>query len=140
MKILQYTIIFLLLTSVFQTVAQNSKLTVTIDVAGDIKKDFKQDGRLYVFLTRNPNIEPKTQTWPNPVFRTDIVARNIKGWDAEALYVSSQIWMAGLVQPTGTCPMSRLANTSFRFCGIRTRKNPALMLPVTRMQISNQLT
>ncbi|MCA6075098.1 alpha/beta hydrolase [Fulvivirga sedimenti] len=74
-------LMFILMTFSFGSHAQESKLTITISVSDQMKDDFRDAGRLYIFLSQNPQVEPRTQTWPNPMSRTEIFAKNLSGWD-----------------------------------------------------------
>jgi S-formylglutathione hydrolase FrmB len=70
---------------IFPVSCQNEKadidLKVTIDAS--LLDHFIEDGRLFFFITQNPNVEPRTQTWPSPFAKTHIFAKNIKGADAD---------------------------------------------------------
>lgn len=59
------------------TQATSHKLTLKISVEEGLKKDFKKDGRLYIFLSENMSAEPRTQIWPSPAQKTFILAKNI---------------------------------------------------------------
>ncbi len=74
-------LMFILIMFFFGSHAQESKLTITISVSDEMKDDFRDTGRLYIFLSQNPQVEPRTQTWPNPMSRTEIFAKNLSGWD-----------------------------------------------------------
>ena len=59
--------------------SQTSDLTVEISIAENAREQFLKDGRMYIFLSQNPEVEPYTQIWPNPYSRTTILARNMAG-------------------------------------------------------------
>ena len=73
--------IFLMLLSSIsnQLIAQKKQHPLSIEVTVDasLKESFQNQGRLFVFLSQNPNQEPRKQIWPNPYSRTHIFARNI---------------------------------------------------------------
>lgn len=54
-------------------------LTINLTFSQAIKQSVKPDGRLFIFFTQHPNVEPRTQTWPNPWIKTHIFAKNIIG-------------------------------------------------------------
>ena len=55
----------------------NFSFSAKIKVSEELQDFTKKEGRLFIFLTQNPNIEPRLQTWPNPRSLTHIFARNI---------------------------------------------------------------
>ncbi len=62
----------------------NSGIDVTITISEELKSDFDENGRMFLFLTQNPQLEPRTQTWPNPFAPTHIFAKNLTGIDPES--------------------------------------------------------
>ncbi|MEM1003236.1 MAG: alpha/beta hydrolase-fold protein [Bacteroidota bacterium] len=58
------------------------KVTASIDISEDLKSQFKDTGRLYLFLSTNPNGEPRWQTWPSPSNKNYIFAKNMEGLKA----------------------------------------------------------
>lgn len=79
-----FTFIFLLCL-ITSTVGQEKNHSLSIDVAVDqsFKDSFKQEGRIFIFMTQDPDLEPKNQLWPNPYRRTDVFAVNIKEFNME---------------------------------------------------------
>jgi len=76
------TFLVLLLVPFF-TSAQTADLTLNIRVEDGIKSSFISEGRLFIFLSQNPQVEPRTQIWPNPTSPTTIMAKNIDDWDPD---------------------------------------------------------
>ncbi len=66
----------------FHIHAQQSSFSFKADitVSQEIKAQFNENGRLYLFFSKNPRDEPRTQTWPSPVDPTAIFAKNINGF------------------------------------------------------------
>ena len=65
--------------------AQQSNYSVSIDLSVEKKLtgSFKKKGRLFIFFSLDSIREPRTQTWPNPVSKTHIFAKNISDFDPE---------------------------------------------------------
>lgn len=72
-------ILILLLSLSIQLTAQTKhhELSIEVTVDNSLKESFQTQGRLFVFLSQDPNLEPREQIWPNPYSRTHIFARNI---------------------------------------------------------------
>jgi len=58
-------------------------LSVKLTVDENVKESIKPEGRLYVFLTQNPKLEPRKQIWPNPYRRTYVFARNMTSFNPD---------------------------------------------------------
>lgn len=75
---------------------QESKnsLKLELEIGSEVRGDFEKNGRLYLFLSKNPRVEPRMQTWPSPYGGNTIFAKNIKDYDiAEAdLLESDDSW------------------------------------------------
>jgi S-formylglutathione hydrolase FrmB len=56
---------------------------MSVEFADKLKNDVDSKGRLFLFLSENPNVEPRTQTWPNPVRPTHIFAINLDNLNPE---------------------------------------------------------
>ncbi len=56
-----------------------------LSVAEELKPSFRSDGRLFVFLNQNPNVEPYTQSWPGK--ENNIFAKNITGLEADNIFI-----------------------------------------------------
>ncbi len=67
----------------FLAFGQSSDLNITVSVSDGIQNSFLKDGRLFVFLSENPEVEPRTQIWPNPTSQTTILAKNLKNWKSD---------------------------------------------------------
>ncbi len=76
--LLSGVILFLTFTNVYSQ-KQHFPLSAKVEISEEIKELFHEEGRFYLFLTKNPNTEPRTQTWPNPRNKTYIFAKNITG-------------------------------------------------------------
>ena len=76
--LLSGVILFLTFTNVYSQ-KQHFPLSAKVEISEEIKELFHEEGRFYLFLTQNPNTEPRTQTWPNPRNKTYIFAKNIAG-------------------------------------------------------------
>lgn len=73
---------FLLLQNILaQEKYHNLSIQVSIDES--MHDSFKSKGRLFVFLTQNPKIEPRKQIWPNPYSKTHIFAQNIDNFPSD---------------------------------------------------------
>lgn len=59
------------------------RLESQVNVSPDVNKLFTNNGRLYLFLSTNPQVEPRTQTWPSPWGGTAIFAKNIEAFDID---------------------------------------------------------
>lgn len=68
-------IVFFLATHVYAQ-KQSFRFSATVKMDSNIKELVHEDGRLYLFLSQNPNAEPRTQTWPSPTNKTYIFAKN----------------------------------------------------------------
>jgi enterochelin esterase-like enzyme len=81
----KFILLFLILLFPFSLLiaGENSfSLQIKITVDENVKSSIKQDGRLFVFLSKNPNREPRTQTWPaagNYMFAKNIKDLNSNG-------------------------------------------------------------
>ncbi len=64
-------------------IAQQSNYAFTIDlsVEENLTESFKENGRLYIFMSTDSMSEPRTQIWPNPWAITHIFAKNIDEFD-----------------------------------------------------------
>lgn len=58
--------------------AQTSSLKVVTSVSESVSKDFKNSGRIFLFIGEQGNREPRYNTWPNKNNR--IFATNIDNW------------------------------------------------------------
>lgn len=89
------------------TFGQNHGLDLNISVDASLLADFKSSGRLFIFLNKNPNVEPRTLTWPSP--GNYIFAKNFNNWDGQSSlqvthsndWVSTASWSLDNI-PAGT--------------------------------------
>ncbi|MDZ7757714.1 alpha/beta hydrolase-fold protein [Rhodohalobacter sp.] len=54
-------------------------VTINLSVSDEVKASFESDGRLYVFLNQNLQVEPMDQIWPYPGRMSQIFAINRTG-------------------------------------------------------------
>lgn len=58
-------------------------LSFKISVAENVQPSFKQNGRLFISIGTNPNVEPRLQTWPNSIRgKHYFFAKNFSVWKA----------------------------------------------------------
>ncbi len=91
--------------------SQNNQVafSANLEVSQELKDQFKSEGRLYLFLSKNMEAEPRTQTWPSPTNKTFIFAKNIDGLQANNImkikhddsWMSTTNWTLDNV-PSGT--------------------------------------
>ena len=67
----------------FLAFGQSSDLNIMVSVSDGIQNSFLEEGRLFVFLSENPEVEPRTQIWPNPTSQTTILAKNLENWNSD---------------------------------------------------------
>jgi S-formylglutathione hydrolase FrmB len=65
------------------TVNEGHSLTLQISLSDDVRENFIEDGRLYIFLNQNPNLEPMEQIWPFPGRMSHIFAMNKTGYSLD---------------------------------------------------------
>lgn len=70
--------------------------TAEVKIANTVQKDFKKDGRLYLFLCENTKVEPRTQTWPSPRGKCYIFAKNISDYSPKKTFTinNSSGWVS----------------------------------------------
>jgi hypothetical protein len=75
----RFTVILLLalLLSSQLKAQQTFPLSVSLQVAENLRESFASEGRLLLFLCQHPRVEPRTQTWPHPYAKNDIFAMNM---------------------------------------------------------------
>lgn len=93
--VLPAVILFLTFTSLYSQ-KQNFQFSANVELSEEIKAKFQEEGRFYLFLSQNPNAEPRTQTWPSPTNKTYIFAKNISGFNPdETLTIKNEeSWMS----------------------------------------------
>jgi len=85
-KLFLIGIILFVTTTNVQSQNQNFSFSATINVAQDVKEAFQEKGRLYLFFSESPQVEPRTQTWPNPTSKTYIFAKNIDAFNTDKIF------------------------------------------------------
>jgi len=80
-KILSIGILIFLFT--LNTFAQQNNFSLSINLSVDkaLTDSFKEEGRLFVFLSLDSIREPRTNIWPDPRTKTYIFAKNIKDFN-----------------------------------------------------------
>jgi hypothetical protein len=77
----------ILLVSIVQSFSQEEvhSLTFKITVADTLESYFKSEGRLFIFLTTNPNGQPAAKIWPNSSYtgHNFIFAKNYLFWNVK---------------------------------------------------------
>jgi len=81
-KITLLGLLILGLSSSLNAQTESSTFSASVSISEELQKDVKPEGRLFLFFTQNPQVEPRTQTWPMPWAKTDIFATNLKGQNA----------------------------------------------------------
>lgn len=94
MKYLVLSLFLLLPFIKLQSQSTGYPLTFEISVDNALRDTFNESGRLFLFLTKNPNVEPRTQIWPNPYSKTHIFATNINDFpkDKSMTFGPEQNW------------------------------------------------
>lgn len=54
---------------------------ISINIDKDLTPSAATKGRMFILMTQNPDLEPRTQLWPNPVNPTHIFAHNFSDLD-----------------------------------------------------------
>jgi len=85
MKKIIPAILTIILFSGCTTNSQNDgrSLSINLSVSDDVKESFESDGRLYVFMNRNLEVEPMEQVWPYPDRMSQIFAINRTGFSPD---------------------------------------------------------
>lgn len=86
--------IFFILSLSFPAHAQNLPVDIQIKWADSLKKDAVSKGRLFLFLNQNPNVEPRTQTWPSA--GNSIFAKNFENLNLNELISINELdsWLS----------------------------------------------
>src|SRR6056297_2474391 len=82
-KLILTIVLFLSLTNSYSQ-KQTFSFAATVEISEDVKELFKNTGRFYLFLSKNPYAEPRTQTWPSPFNKTFVFAKNCSGLNFNA--------------------------------------------------------
>jgi hypothetical protein len=78
-KIIFFYLIFSLL-YICKLPAQTSSLQISTTVSKEVLKDFRSNGRIFLFIGTSNNREPRMNTWPNK--NNLIFATNLENWEA----------------------------------------------------------
>lgn len=87
------------------TQTDGQPLTIQLSLSDDVRDSYKENGRLYIFLNQNPDVEPMEQIWPFPGRMSYIFAKNKTGYrldepailDPDAEWTSTTDWTLGNV-------------------------------------------
>ena len=61
-------------------------INFNISVAEEIRTSFNQNGRLFIFISTNPETEPRLQMGPQSITRAHyIFAKNLSDWKASEI-------------------------------------------------------
>ena len=83
-KIIPVLFLFLLSTGCTDTrQSERQPVTINLSVSDEVKELFEKDGRLYVFLNQNLDVEPMEQIWPFPGSMSHIFAINQSGFNPD---------------------------------------------------------
>ncbi len=63
--------------------SQSFAFSATLTFSEEVQEGFNPEGRLFLFLCENPQVEPKNQTWPMPWVKNHIFAINMSDLSAE---------------------------------------------------------
>ena len=56
------------------------KVIFRVDIPDSLHEKFRQDGRLFIFISENPYGEPRKRLWPISQQKNHIFAVNLEGW------------------------------------------------------------
>ncbi len=59
------------------TIASSQSLSLKLTFDESQFEQIPKEGRLFLFVTKDARVEPKSQTWPNPYVSTHIFAKNL---------------------------------------------------------------
>ncbi len=76
--------------------AKTYSLNISTKVSNTIKAGFKEDGRIFLFVSTSQHSEPRFNTWPNK--SNMIFATNIKNWNGEKFVFNNQISLTKSVE------------------------------------------
>jgi hypothetical protein len=98
---------------VFQSTAQEKtySLKASVTVGKSVKANMKSNGRLLLFITENPNVEPRQMTWPSPGFQTYIFAQNIQEFNASKtiMIANGNQWTSNTTTTLNSLPAGEYA-------------------------------
>lgn len=61
--------------------SETHRFAANLTVSRELQESCNPEGRLFVFICQNPNVEPRRLTWPSPTRPCHIFARNIADLD-----------------------------------------------------------
>lgn len=76
---LLFILIFLIPGVMVFAQSDSHPVTISLSVSSEAEETFEDEGRLYVFLNENLNVEPMIQIWPFPGSMSRIFAMNRQG-------------------------------------------------------------
>ena len=89
MKFISFLIclFFLVLNTKTYCQEKTHALSFKISVAEEVKASFKQKGRLFIFISTNPDVEPRRQISPSHIVQKHyIFAKNFSDWNANETF------------------------------------------------------
>jgi len=126
-------------------------ISFKVSVDENIQQSFKQDGRLFIFISTDPNKEPRTLTWPNNITGNHyFFGKNFSDWKAnESLTIKdSDDWTTwGRIQectfhniPEGTYYIQFLWDQDFEAFGLNVEGNICSKSQKVMISDSQELT
>jgi len=85
-----FLIVFLTFVLVISEVkSENFAIQISTEIADELKPDFKENGRIFLFITKNAGREPRLNTWPNK--NNMVFATNLDNWQGEKIELNESI-------------------------------------------------
>ena len=88
-----------------------NNLKATVVVAKELQSQFKPNGRLLLFICDNTKVEPREMTWPSPMVKTYIFAKNITNFkpSKSVMITNSSDWMSNTDVTLDNLPTGKYA-------------------------------
>jgi len=83
LKIALAGLLIFFLQSTSHAQSESFGFSATLTFSEEVQKDFKSDGRLFLFLCEHPRAEPRNLTWPTPWVKNHIFAINMTDISAD---------------------------------------------------------
>jgi hypothetical protein len=78
-ELLLYALILVLSLTNSYSQKPNFSFYANVEISEKVKEKFQDEGRFYLFLSKNSSAEPRTQTRPSPTNKNYVFAKNIVG-------------------------------------------------------------
>ncbi|MFT6808462.1 MAG: enterochelin esterase-like enzyme [Saprospiraceae bacterium] len=75
-----FTLLLILVLGYYAS-AQHHSVSAKVNIGSEVVDHFQKDGRIYLFISENLRVEPRTQTWPSPSDKTYIFAKEVSQFD-----------------------------------------------------------